>query len=178
MHDIFKNSRLAIILLLFLLSSCSSYENFKQITEEIEIPSQIYRADYNKVWQETMHIICKTHECDSFSQESGVIKTRWKDNTLEVNFADSFTTNESVKSAQYKLIVNVSKGFRGSKEVTKVTIYKRQRVEQDFLQGLKTLRSDGIFEKTILYRLDKALLIQEKLQKIEDQKAKESEQNF
>jgi hypothetical protein len=115
---------------------------------------------------------------DTFNQESGVIKTRWKDNTLEINFADSFGANEAVKSAQFKLIINVVKGFRGTKEVTKVTIYKRQRVEQDFLQGWKILKSDGILEKTILYRIEQALSIQEKLQKIEDQKVKESEKNF
>lgn len=177
MHNIFKNIRLATFSLILLLGGCSSYENFKHITEDLEIPSQVYRADYNKVWQETMQI-CKGYEMDTFNQESGVIKTRWKDNTLELNFADSFGANEAVKSAQFKLILNVVKGFRGSKEVTKVTIYKRQRVEQDFLQGWKILKSDGILEKTILYRLERALAIQEKLQKIEEQKAKESEKNF
>jgi hypothetical protein len=177
MHIIFKNIRLATFSLLFILGGCSSYENFKHVTEDIDIPSQVYRADYNKVWQETMQI-CKAYEMDTFNQESGVIKTRWKDNTLEINFADSFGANEAVKSAQFKLIINVVKGFRGTKEVTKVTIYKRQRVEQDFLQGWKILKSDSILEKTILYRIEQALSIQEKLQKIEDQKVKESEKNF
>jgi hypothetical protein len=178
MNDIFKNLRLAMFLLItFALTGCSSYENFKHITEDLEIPSQVYRADYNKVWQETMQI-CKGYEMDTFNQESGVIKTRWKDNTLELNFADSFGANEAVKSAQFKLILNIVKGFRGAKEVTKVTVFKRQRIEQDFLQGWKTLKSDGILEKTILYRLERALEIQDKLQKIEEQKTKESEKNF
>lgn len=177
MHNIFKIIRLAIFSLILVLSGCSSYENFKHISEDIDIPSQVYRADYNKVWQETMQI-CKAYEMDTYNQESGVIKTRWKDNTLELNFADSFGANEAVKAAQFKLIINVVKGFRGTKEVSKVTIYKRQRVEQDFLQGWKILKSDGILEKTILYRLEQALTIQDKLQKIEDQKVKESEKNF
>jgi hypothetical protein len=181
MHDNFKKIPLAnfslFILAIIFLGSCSSYENFKHISEDLDIPSQVYRADYNKVWQETMQI-CKGYERDTSNQETGVIKTRWMDNTQELNFADSFGVNEAVKSAQFKLIINVVKGFRGAKEVTKVTIFKRQRVEQDFLQGWKLLKSDGILEKTILYRLERALNIQEKLQKIEDQKAKESEKNF
>ena len=178
MHNILRNLPLATTLLIILIiNGCSSYENFKHITEDLEIPSQVYKADYNKVWQEVMQI-CQGYERESYNQESGVIKTRWKDNTLELNFADSFGANEAVKSAQFKLIINVVKGYRGTKEVTKVTVFKRQRVEQDFLQGYKTLRSDGILEKTILYRLERALAIQEKLQIIEDQKAKESEKNF
>ncbi len=148
-----------------LFFSCSSYENFKQVSEDLEIPSQVYRADYNKVWQEVMKITNK-YEREVYNQEAGVIKTRWRDNTLELNFADSFGSNDEVKSAQFKLIINVAKGYRGNKEVCKVTVFKRQRVEQDFLQGYKVIRTDGILEKSILYRLERALQIESKLQEI------------
>lgn len=157
--------------------SCASYDKFKQVTEEMEIPSQVYKADYNKVWQEVMKITNK-YPRELFNQEAGVIKTRWNDNTLELNFSDSFGSNDSVKAAEFKLIINVVKGYRGTKEVTKVSIYKRQRVEQDFLQGWKLIPSDGILEKSMLYRLDRALAIEERLQKIEDQKTKEAESKF
>jgi hypothetical protein len=159
------------------LSSCSSYENFKYITEDLEIPAQVYRADYNKVWLEVMKITNK-YAREVSNQEAGVIKTRWIDNTLELNFADSFGSNDSVKSARFKLIINVVKGYRGSKEVSKVTVFKRQQIEQDFLQGWKVVKTDGILEKSILYRLERALVIEAKLQEIEDKKTKEAEKNF
>ncbi len=164
-------------LLSLMLFGCSSYENYKQVTEDLEIPSQVYRADYNKVWQEVMKITNK-FDREVYNQESGVIKTRWMDNTLELNFADSFGSNDAVKSAQFKLIINVVKGFRGNKEVSKVTVFKRQRVEHDFLQGWKVIRSDGILEKSILYRLERSLAIESKLQEIEEKKSKEAEKNF
>lgn len=160
-----------------LIYGCSSYENFKQVSEELEIPSQTYHADYNKVWQEIMKITNK-YDREVYNQEAGVIKTRWIDNTLELNFADSFGSNDAVKSAQFKLIINVVKGYRGSKEVCKVTVFRRQRVEQDFLQGWKVIRTDGILEKSILYRLERSLAIEAKLQQIEDKKSKEAEENF
>lgn len=160
-----------------ILTSCSTYENFKSISEDVDIPSQVYKVDYNKVWQEVIKVT-SGYEREVYNQEAGIVKTRWKDNTLEMNFADSFGTNDAVKAAQFKLIINVTKGFRGTKEVTKVSVYKRQRVEQDFLQGWKTVRSDGILEKTILYRLERALQIEKKLQEIEDKKSKEAEKNF
>lgn len=166
-----------IILTPFVLNGCSSYENYKYITEEFEFPSQVYPHDYNKVWQEVMKITTK-YEREVYNQEAGIIKTRWIDNTLEVNFADSFGANDAVKAAQFKLIINVVKGFRGKREVTKVTVFKRQRIEQDFLQGWRLVRSDGILEKSILYRLDRALQIESKLQEIEDKKAKEQEKSF
>ena len=160
-----------------LVYSCASYENFKNITEDLEIPTQVYRADYNKVWQEVMKITNK-YPREIYNQDAGVIKTRWIDNTLELNFADSFGSNDSVKSAEFKLIINVVKGYRGSKEVSKVTVFKRQRVEQDFLQGWKVIKTDGILEKSILYRLERSLKIEAKLQEIEDKKTKEAEKNF
>ncbi len=159
------------------LYACSSYENFKNITEDLEIPSQVYRADYNKVWQEMMKIVNKyPREVDN--QDAGIIKTRWIDNTLELNFADSFGSNDAVKAAEFKLIINIVKGYRGSKEVSKVTVFKRQRIEQDFLQGWKVIRTDGILEKAVLYRLERALAIEGKLQEIEDKKTKEAEKSF
>lgn len=161
----------------FTLYGCSSYENFKFVTEDLEIPTQVYRADYNKVWQEVMKITNK-YPREVYNQDAGVIKTRWIDNTLELNFADSFGSNDSVKSAEFKLIINVVKGYRGTKEVSKVTVFKRQRVEQDFLQGWKVIKTDGILEKSILYRLERALTIEAKLQEIEDKKTKEAEKNF
>lgn len=168
---------LAAMTACFLLTGCGSYENFKAVSEELEIPSQVYRADYNKVWQEVLKITNK-YDREVYNQEAGVVKTRWIDNTLELNFADSFGSNDAVKSAQFKLIINVVKGYRGNKEVCKVTVFKRQRVEQDFLQGWKVIRSDGILERSILYRLERALAIEAKLQEIEEKKAKEAEKNF
>ena len=122
--------------------------------------------------------ITNKYDREVYNQEAGVIKTRWIDNTLELNFADSFGSNDAVKSAQFKLILNVVKGYRGKKEVCKVTVFRRQRVEQDFLQGWKVIRSDGILEKAILYRLERALEIESKLQLIEDKKSKEAEKSF
>ncbi len=157
--------------------SCSSYENFKNVTEDLEIPSQVYKADYNKVWIEVMKITNK-YAREVYNQEAGVVKTRWIDNTLELNFADSFGSNDSVKTARFKLIINVVKGYRGSREVSKVTVFKRQQVQQDYLDGWKVVRTDGILEKSILYRLERSLTIEAKLQEIEDKKTKEAEKNF
>jgi hypothetical protein len=170
-------AQVIVILTLMGLQGCSSYENFRHVTEDLEIPAQVYRFDYNKVWIEVMKITNK-YPREVYNQDAGIIKTRWIDNTLELNFADSFGSNDSVKSAEFKLIINVVKGYRGNKEVTKVTVFKRQRVEQDFLQGWKVIKTDGILEKSILYRLERALAIESKLQEIEDKKTKEAEKNF
>lgn len=167
----------AAIVLMATGIGCSSYEQFRYITEEFEIPNKVFRFDYNQTWLAVLQVM-KKYNLELTNQEAGVIKTRWQDNTLEVNFADSFGSSDSVKAARFKLIINVVKGFRSNKEVTKVTVYRRQMIEQDFLQGWKVIPTDGILEKTILYRIDRNLKIASKLKQIEEQKAKELEANF
>lgn len=163
---------LFITMMLF-FSSCASYEKFRQVTEELEIPSKVYKADYNQSWQAVITVMRK-YDIATQNQEAGFIKTRWMDNTLEVNFADAFGSSDAVKAAKFKLVVNVVKGFRGGREVSKVTIYKRQLVEQDFLQGWKEVSTDGIMEKTLLYRIERLIAIDNKLKEID--KAREKEQ--
>lgn len=158
---------------LLLLNSCANYEKFRQITEELEIPSKIFRADFNQTWQAVIQVMRK-YDIAQQNQEAGFIKTRFMDNTLEVNFADSFGSSDAVKAAKFRLVVNVVKGFRSSREVTKVTIYKRQLVEQDFLQGWKEVTTDGILEKALLYRIERLIAIDNRLREID--KAREREQ--
>jgi hypothetical protein len=162
--------------LLLVLASCASYEHFRYITEEYEMPSKIFIATYDQTWGAVLEGM-KKYDIDTKNQEAGVLKTRWMDNTSEVNFANS-SGDTNVKAAKFKLVVNVTKGFRNNREVTKVTIYKRQLVEQDMLQGWKELRSDGIEEKVILHRLEVILKMDLKFRRLEEIKAKEEIQNF
>ena len=165
------------IIITALLSQCGSYEKFRYLTEDYEVPKKVFKSSYDQTWLAILQVV-KKYDLQLQDQDSGVIKTKWTDNTLQLNFSDSFGSSDSIKAARFKLIINIVKGFRGKREVSKVTIYKRQMVEQDFLQGSKVVPSDGILEKTLLYRIGRSLSITGKLQKIEDQKAKEVEENF
>lgn len=165
------------ILLLLAISGCASYEKFRQITEEVEMPSRIYRADFNQTWQAVLNV-SKRYSLAQQNQEAGYIKTRWEDNTQELNFSDSFGSSDAVKAARFKLVINVVKGYRGSREVTKVTVYKRQLVEQDFLQGWKEVATDGILEQTLLYRIGKLIDKDNMLKEIDKAREKEQLQNF
>lgn len=169
--------RVVLLALLPLISGCQSYRQFQYITEEFEIPSKVFKSDYAQTWQAVLQVM-KKYDLETQNQEAGVVKTRWIDNTLELNFADSFGSSDSVKAAKFKVVLNVVKGYRGGREVSKVTVFRRQMVEQDFLQGWKVIPSDGILEKGILYRIERILAIDRRLKKIEEEKAKEAEAAF
>lgn len=171
------NKLILSVSIIFSLFSCASYEKYKRITEELEIPSKIYKADFNQTWQAVIQVM-KKYDIAYQDQESGKIKTRWMDNTLEVNFTDSFGSNDKVNSAELKLVVSVAEGFSYGRKVTKVTIFKRQRVEQDFLQGWKEIHTEGIQEKTLLYRIGIRLKNDNELRKIDEAKEKEQLESF
>ncbi len=167
----------ALLILTFLFSSCASYEKFKMITEELEIPSQVYASDYNQTWQAVIQVM-KRFDISYQNQESGKIKTRWMDNTLQVNFADSFGSKDAIKAAEFKLLINVAEGYSYGRKVTKVTVFKRQRVENDFLQGWKEKPTDIIQEKTLLYRIERLIEIDKKLKVIDKTREKEALEDF
>jgi hypothetical protein len=170
-------TKLISITSLFFLISCSSYEKYKQITEELEIPAKIYKADFNQTWQAVIQVM-KRFDVAFQNQEAGKIKTRWMDNTLQVNFTDSFGSNDKIKAAEFKLLINVAEGFSYGQKVTKVTIFKRQRVENDFLQGWKEVPTDGIQEKTLLYRVGVLINNDNRLREIDKAKEKEQLESF
>ncbi|MFW5887805.1 MAG: hypothetical protein ACOCUH_03300 [Bacteriovoracia bacterium] len=173
MRTFLKIHLLSILAVYLILPGCSSYERFKYITEEFELPSRIFKADYNQTWQAVLQV-AKNYDIAHQNQEAGILKTRWMDNTQALNFTESFDKGERIKAAKFKLIINVVKGFRGSREVSKVTIYKRQLIEQDFLQGWKERHTDGIMEKTLLYQIERKIWIDNKLKEID--KAREQQQ--
>jgi uncharacterized lipoprotein len=106
------------LLLVFMVGACASYEKFRDVTQELEIPSKIFRAPYNQSWQALIQVM-KKYDIAQQNQEAGYIKTRWMDNTLQVNFTDSFGTNDAVKAAKFKLVVNVVKAYSGQKKSLK-----------------------------------------------------------
>ncbi len=161
----------------FIFNSCASYEKFKRITEESEFPAEVFNFDYNQSWQATLEAM-KRFDLAVQNQETGTIKTRWMDNTKELNFANSFSNTTDVKAARFRLQVNVVKGFKGDREVTKVTFFKRQLIEQDFLQGWKEEPSDGITERVLLYRIGRILERERKLDLIQKRKEKKQLESF
>lgn len=173
-----KRTLLGLLLIsIFSLQGCASYKEFAYLTEEFEIPSKLFKFGYAETWQAVGKVMQK-YDLAVQDQESGVFKTRWQPNTLELNFTDSFGDKDAVKEAKFKLVVNVIKGYRGSREIAKVTVFKRQLVAKDFLSGWKVVRSDGILEKSILYRIERNLNIEGRLKKIEEAKNKELESSF
>lgn len=171
------SSIIGIIFIFLFVSGCTSYETYRQITEEFDMPAKTFTTDYNDTWQAVLQIMGR-FDLNYQNQEGGIIVTKWIDNTNEVNFSDSFGSSDTIKGAKFKISLNVVKGQREFGQVTKVTIYKRQLIEQDFLQGWKEIPTDFILEQTLLYRVERLLKIDKNLKRIQAEKERKEIEKF
>ncbi len=161
--------RVFLFFLLIFLASCSSYDKYKYLNSDLEIPNTLFEASFQQTWSAVVGVM-KKYDIELQNQETGVIKSRWMDNTKELNFSDAFGSSEKIKSARFKVFVNVNEANRGDRMLTKVTVYKRQLVENDFLHGWKEIKQEHDLEKVLLYRISRLIKIDDYLKKIQKEK--------
>ncbi len=160
------------------MSSCSSYDKFKREADEFEIPTAIINADVNRTWAAVVSTM-KRYEIEQQNMDSGVIRTKWIDNTLSLNFTDSFGTTDKIKSARFKMLISVASASTNKKKPqTKISIYKRQLVENDVFQGWKEVETDYITEKTLLYRIERIVAMDEVIERLQKEKESRLIKNF
>lgn len=173
-----NNQRWPILcLILAILQSCSSYEKIKQQAMVFEVPSQYYEAPVEQVWAAAVEIFNRFQSNQQGEggiaeqdQERGVIKTQWIDNTDQMNFTDSFSNEERIRSAKIKMILTLEAISKDPKKPkTKVSIYKRQFVENDLFQGWKEYDNDFVLEKALLYRLQRLLWLDREIVMLQEQ---------
>ena len=133
-----------VLISLIFSNSCSSYKEFQSLREEEAVPSKTVPYNFDQTWQATLQVMQK-FDLSSQSQELGVIKTRFIDNTVELNFADSFGKEESIKSAKFKLIVSVKSQDRLTRAETKISIYKRKWSKKNFFKVPNLYEATGIW---------------------------------
>jgi len=138
---------------------------------------QIYLTNYNTAWQAVLESL-KSHTLDISNRDSGVIQTKWQDNTSQKNLSDSFGNTKAYLKAQSRYNVNVSKGFYNGKKAIKVVILKDQLIERDVLEGWKPIESDSIDEKTLLYRIGRLIFLRMEFEKLEKERVKKELENI
>lgn len=172
-----KIVKFKLLILLVLVISCSSYEKFEKVSSGLNMPTQLMMADYRTTWAAVVTVISQ-FDVEEQNQESGIIKTRWIDNTKNINTSEAMVEGERVSNAKFKLLVNVAKTSRGGKEACVVSIYKRQVMEQDFLQGWSSVENDDVLEKTLLYRIQRVIAIDQNIQVFQKQQESRALQEF
>jgi hypothetical protein len=166
-----KYRALLLILALPVAFGCvTAYEKSLPGAENL-VFTKIYRTDINTAWQAILESI-KSLPPDVTNREGGVVQTKWTENTETKNFTESFGGAQKYLQAQYRVRISASKGFYGGTPSVKIGVIKQQIVRQDALEGWRPIKSDGVDEKTLLYRIGRLIYLKTKIAKIEDDRTK------
>ena len=117
------------------------------------LPSKVYYSSYKKGWT-AMQRAMGNYPLLKNNRSQGLIETDW----LKVGQAWNPPFEKFYSSAvKYRLILKVVRGSRKGVDILRVTIHKEILKGEDFFKEPKTLVSDGLEERSLLYRIDREI---------------------
>ena len=163
-------------LILLPLSGCTSAYKKSVGADRDVVISRVYVADFNTAWQAVLESV-KSQRLDVSDRDAGIVQTRWKKNTAEKNFTDANGGVLPYTLAQVRFRITFMRGFVRGLPAIKINVQKEQIVQRDALDELRPQESDGVEEKTLMYRVGRILRIKLSLAQAEEARTRSEMQN-
>jgi len=156
-------SNLVLISSVWALTSCALFEERKGPTTFYGPREQVYFATYEEVWQ-ALNKAVEAYPLRVSNIDRGLLETD------EVRANRVWTppykrSAATVAGESYQLKFRVIRGELEKKPATKVTVIKEAEVHVDFFSDPKNMPSDGLEEKTVIYRIGREIQIARALEK-------------
>jgi hypothetical protein len=134
---------------------------------------QVYYATYEEVWR-AVNFVLQPYPLRISNMDQGTLET---DMIRGYRIWSPPYKSENAATAEtYRLTIRVIKGAPLSgKPATKITIVKESQIQQDFFSEPRSIPSDGLEEKSILYRISREIMIERAIART--QKNKNSSKN-
>lgn len=149
-------------LLMMGLSSCALFEERGGPPKYYGPREQVYFANFEEVWR-SVNLVLQPYPLRVSNMDQGVLET----DMIRGNRVWSlpYKTESMMNGESYRLTIRVIKGALEAKSATKVTIVKESSLQRDFFSDPRPLPSDGMEEKTVLYRIGREIQIERALAK-------------
>jgi hypothetical protein len=142
------------------LTACALFEERKG-PEKIPGPREkIFNAGFEDVWK-SVNLVLQPYPLRISNMDQGILET----DVIRAGriWTTAYPMPNPPTGEVYKLIIRVIKGSKGEKTATKVSILKDTQVQVDFFSDPKTVSSDGMEETSLLYRIDREIMIERAL---------------
>ena len=149
------------ILLFLSLSGCALFRENSGPPESFAPREQTYYANFDQVWR-AAQLSLQNYPLRVNNMDLGVIETEAVKGTRVWSPPHKPDTNQAGLS--YSLGVRLIKGRSEGREAVKVTILKESEQTHDFFSEPHRIPSDGLEEKSILYRIGRELQIEKALE--------------
>ena len=119
---------------------------------------QVYYATYEEVWR-AVNFVLQPYPLRISNMDQGTLETDMIRGYRI--WSPPYKAETSSTSETYRLTIRVIKGAPlAGKAATKVTIVKESQIQQDFFSDPRSLPSDGLEEKSVLYRISREIQIE------------------
>lgn len=153
-------------ILLVLVSGCALFKQPEYPTESYGPKESVFYAEYDQVWRATL-LALQRYPITVNNMDIGVIET---DAVRGENiWSPPHKPITRRGGLAYVLSLRVIKGKVQGKSAIKVAVSKNIEIQRDFFADKEKQASDGLEEKTILYRIGRELQIDRALNRFQNQ---------
>jgi hypothetical protein len=156
-------NRCLVTIFFLTLNGCALFEDRKGPITFFGPREQVYYATYEEVWRAS-NLVLQSYPLKVSNMDQGLLETDairglkvW---TPPYKNEGSATAGES-----YKLTLKILKGGLNGKSATKVTVLKDDSIQHDFFSDPRPIPSDGLEEKSLLYRIGREIQTERALNK-------------
>ena len=167
---IFWNFSLAVPFLA-LLTGCALFEERAGPSMMYGPREQVYFATYEETWK-AANFALQPYPIRISTMDQGHLETE-PIRGYRI-FTPPYKSETAVTAESYRLLVRVIKGAINGRPATKVTIVKDLQMQTDFFSDPRSLPSDGLEEKTLLYRISREIQIERAIARAQSAPAKKS----
>jgi len=155
-------SRLLLLILTFSLTACALFEERRGPAAFYGPREQVFYAEFEEVWR-AINLVMQPYPLRVSNMDQGLLETD------EIRgyrvWAPPHVSETKATGEFYNISVRVVKGSLGKKAATKVTLIKELQNQRDFFSDARSVPSDGLEEKSILYRIGREIQIERSLAK-------------
>lgn len=138
------------------LVGCSSID---KKPDQLPTPpfERVYNFNYNNVWR-AAQLALGDYPLRLNDQDLGILETETV-RSYE-GFKPPHTRTKYSPGTMYRINIKVIKGVKAGEPAVKVIVYKNLKRYRDFFSAAESLKSDGLEEAKILYRIERELVIE------------------
>lgn len=145
----------------FTLTSCALFEERPGPNRAAGPREQVYQASFEEVWR-AVNLVLQPYPLRVSNMDQGVLET----DTLRGNrlWSPPYKREGAATSGEsYRISIRVIKGAQANRSATKVTVVKDAQLQIDFFSDSRSVMSDGLEEKAILYRVGREIQVERAL---------------
>lgn len=149
-----------------LVCSCASWTTPPKKDFSAPPLEKVFNESFDTVWRATQFAASK-YAMKISDIDSGVYETQPIRSDKAWVSPNAGADEHPSAGQRYKISIKILKGKDANNEpATRVTILKRAEVQRDFFSDFEKLPSDGLEEKSLMYRIEREIQIEKSLKKV------------